>query len=68
MTEPKRKFEWVDKWAKMTGERARIDAKVYKTAIIYNTKNGWVKEFYDGTIETIDNGENEAEGYERNNK
>ncbi|WP_264371986.1 hypothetical protein [Salicibibacter halophilus] len=26
--EPKRKYGWVDKWAKMTGERARIDAKV----------------------------------------
>ncbi|MBU5467529.1 hypothetical protein KQI49_11935 [Virgibacillus sp. MSJ-26] len=38
------------KWAKMTGERARIDAKVHKTAIVYNTKNGWVKEFYDGTL------------------
>lgn len=24
---PKRKFEWLDKWVKMTGERARIDAK-----------------------------------------
>ncbi|MFC5465972.1 hypothetical protein [Lederbergia graminis] len=25
---PKRKFAWADKWIKMTGERARIDAKV----------------------------------------
>ncbi|MCM3112818.1 hypothetical protein [Lederbergia lenta] len=58
MTESKRKFEWVDKWAKMTGERARIDAKVHKTAIVYNTENGWVKEFYDGTIERINIEEN----------
>lgn len=44
MTENKRKFEWVDKWAKMTGERARIDAKAIKTAIVYRTEKGWVKE------------------------
>ncbi|MBU5466271.1 hypothetical protein KQI49_05420 [Virgibacillus sp. MSJ-26] len=58
MTENKRKFEWVDKWAKMTGERARIDAKANKTAIVYRTERGWVKEHYDGTIERINTGEN----------
>lgn len=58
MTENKRKFEWVDKWAKMTGERARIDAKVHKTAIVYRTEQGWVKEHYDGTIERINTEEN----------
>ena len=31
----KRKFGWVDKWAKMTGERARIDAKANNTYIVY---------------------------------
>lgn len=59
------------KWAKMTGERARIDAKVHKTAIVYNTKNGWVKEFYDGTIQRIDTEENrgvEMRGKERINR
>ncbi|MDR4887523.1 hypothetical protein RGU12_08100 [Fredinandcohnia sp. QZ13] len=61
MTENKRKFEWVDKWAKMTGERARIDAKVHKTAIVYNTEAGWVKEHYDGTIEIINTKENRGE-------
>lgn len=61
MTENKRKFEWVDKWAKMTGERARIDAKANKTAIVYNTKHGWVKEYYDGTIESMDNEKNRGE-------
>ncbi|KPH76572.1 MULTISPECIES: hypothetical protein [Bacillaceae] len=60
MTKHKRKFEWVDKWAKMTGERARIDAKVHKTAIIYNTQNGWVKEYYDGTIKRLNTEENRA--------
>ncbi|MGY0694076.1 hypothetical protein ACW2QC_15060 [Virgibacillus sp. FSP13] len=58
MTENKRKFEWVDKWVKMSGERARIDAKVHKTAIVYNAKHGWVKEYYDGTIERMDIEEN----------
>jgi hypothetical protein len=61
MTEHKRKFEWVEKWEKMTSERARIDAKVHKTAIVYNTKNGRVKEHYDGTIEIINTEENRGE-------
>lgn len=60
MTGHKRKFEWVDKWAKMTGERARIDAKVHKTAIVYKTEHGWVKEHYDGTIERINSEEIEV--------
>lgn len=45
-----RKFSWVDKWAKMTGERAKIDAKVNGTYIVYETKDGLVKEFPDGKI------------------
>ena len=45
-----RKFEWIDKWVKMTGERAKIDAKVNNTYIIYDTENGWVREYPDGTI------------------
>lgn len=57
MTEHKRKFEWVDKWAKMTGERARIDAKIHKTAIVYRTEQGWVKEHYNGKIEIINSEE-----------
>ncbi len=39
----------------MTGERARIDAKVNDTYIIYNTKNGWVKEFPNGQIVPLEN-------------
>ena len=36
-----RKFEWIDKWVKMTGERAKIDAKANNTHIIYSTEKGW---------------------------
>ena len=60
MTDSKRKFGWVDDWAKMTGERARIDAKVHKTAIAYRTEKGWVREHYDGTVEVINSEENEG--------
>lgn len=45
-----RKFEWIDKWVKMTGERAKIDAKANNTCIVYNTKEGSVREYPDGTI------------------
>lgn len=48
--EHNRKYAWVDKWAKMTGDRARIDAKVNKTYIIYEKEGKMVKEFPDGTI------------------
>ena len=41
----KRKYGWVHQWAKMTGERAKIDAKVNNTYIVYATKDGLVKEF-----------------------
>jgi hypothetical protein len=33
------KYAWVSKWAKMTGDRARIDAKANNTYIVYE-KNG----------------------------
>ncbi|WP_066196706.1 MULTISPECIES: hypothetical protein [Gracilibacillus] len=46
----KRKYGWIDKWVKMTGERARIDAKANKTYIIYEKEGKLVKEFPDGTI------------------
>lgn len=48
--EHNRKYAWVDKWAKMTGERARIDAKVNNTYIIYEKDGEIVKEFPDGNI------------------
>ncbi|MFD1412613.1 hypothetical protein [Oceanobacillus jeddahense] len=46
----KRKYGWVDKWAKMTGERARIDAKVNNTYIIYDKDGTLVKEYPNGEI------------------
>ncbi|MFG6147410.1 hypothetical protein [Halobacillus sp. B23F22_1] len=46
----KRKYGWVNQWAKMTGERAKIDAKVNNTSIVYATKDGLVKEFPNGEI------------------
>lgn len=46
----RRKYGWVDKWARMTGERAKIDAKVNNTYIVYATKNALVKEFPNGEI------------------
>jgi len=49
-----RKFAWVDKWAKMTGERAKIDAKANDTYIIYETENGLVKEYPNGEIIELD--------------
>ncbi|QTC41318.1 hypothetical protein I7V34_19970 [Bacillus sp. V3] len=45
-----RKFEWIEKWVKMTGVRAKIDAKANNTHIIYKTENGWVREYPDGTV------------------
>ncbi|MGM8216801.1 hypothetical protein ACLIA0_14790 [Bacillaceae bacterium W0354] len=47
---PKRKFAWADKWIKMTGERARIDAKVNNTYIVYEKNGKLVKEFPNGDI------------------
>jgi len=48
--EPKRKYEWLSKWAKMTGERARIDAKANNTYIVYKKNGKLVKEFPIGDI------------------
>lgn len=53
--ESKRKYGWVDKWAKMTGERARIDAKVNNTYIIYDKNGVLVKEFPNGKIIPFNN-------------
>ncbi|MCQ6275978.1 hypothetical protein JMM81_13625 [Bacillus sp. V3B] len=49
-SEPKRKYAWVGKWAKVTGDRARIDAKVNNTYIIYEKNGKLVKEFPNGDI------------------
>ena len=50
---PRRKYGWADKWVKMTGERARIDAKVNNTYIIYKKNGILVKEFPDGNTEPL---------------
>ncbi|MEL3956311.1 hypothetical protein NSQ96_03525 [Caldifermentibacillus hisashii] len=52
---PKRKFGWVDKWVKMTGDRARIDAKANNTYIVYEKNGELVKEFPNGDIEPLYN-------------
>lgn len=53
--ESKRKYGWMDKWAKMTGERARIDAKANRTYIIYEKNKKLVKEFPNGKIIPFNN-------------
>ncbi|ALX47671.1 hypothetical protein [Lentibacillus amyloliquefaciens] len=53
--ESKRKYGWIDKWAKMTGERARIDAKANKTYIIYEKNGKLVKEYPNGKISPFNN-------------
>ena len=55
---PQRKFAWADKWIKMTGERARIDAKVNNTYIVYKKNGILVKEFPDGNTEPLVNEDN----------
>ena len=45
-----RKFEWIDEFVKKTGEKAREEAKTNNTYIVYNTENGWVREYPDGTV------------------
>ncbi|WP_138419881.1 hypothetical protein [Aquibacillus sediminis] len=52
--ESKSKYAWVGKWAKMTGERARIDAKVNNTYIVYEKNGKLVKEFPNGDIVPFD--------------
>ncbi|EQB37040.1 hypothetical protein M948_10200 [Virgibacillus sp. CM-4] len=47
---PNRKFAWMDKWIKMTGDMARIDAKANGTYIIYEKNGELVKEYPNGDI------------------
>lgn len=45
-------YKEIEKYARMTGERALIDAKIFDTYIIYKNKNGeYVREYPDGRIE-----------------
>lgn len=58
---PKRKFAWADKWVKMTGERARIDAKVNNTYIVYKKNGVLVKEFPGGnTVPLVNEDKSDA--------
>lgn len=42
----------LNKWASLTGERARSEAKIFKSAITYmDDKGRIVTEFHDGRIE-----------------
>ena len=43
----------------MTGERARIDAKIHNTYIVYKNEKGIVKEYPNGKVEIEGDGENE---------
>ena len=52
--ETNRKYEWLSPWVKMTGERARIDAKVHNTYIVYEKDGKFVKEFPNGDIVPAD--------------
>ncbi|MCC3372401.1 hypothetical protein [Cohnella sp. REN36] len=41
----------LEKLIKLTGDRAKLDAKVNETYIVYKTKDGQiVKEYYNGNI------------------
>lgn len=58
---PERKYAWADKWIKMTGERARIDAKVNNTYIVYKKNGVLVKEFPEGnTIPLVNENNRDA--------
>lgn len=54
------KFQDLQKWIKLTGDRARLDAKANGTYIVYKTDNGQiVREYTNGEIIPL---------YEYNNK
>ncbi|QDP41982.1 hypothetical protein [Radiobacillus deserti] len=47
---PDRKFAWMDKYIKQTGNVARMEAKKNGTYIIYEKDGQLVKEYPDGKI------------------
>ena len=60
-----RKYDWAEKWIKMTGERAMIDAKVNDTYIVYQNENGQlVKEYPSGKILEFTNEESRKQNNE----
>lgn len=49
--------EDIKKIIKLTGERARLDAKIHGTYVVYSTSDGEIiKEYADGVKETISHG------------
>lgn len=45
--------ESLQKYISMTGERAKIDAKIHNTYIVYKNEKGIVKEYPNGKIEIV---------------
>lgn len=47
-------IEKMNKFGRLTGEHARAAAKLYKSSIVYKSKNGKkVREYYNGRVEEI---------------
>ena len=52
----------LQKLIKLTGDRAKLDAKANDTYVVYKTKDGqFMKEYSNGNIEQIEKQENEHE-------
>jgi hypothetical protein len=52
----------LQKLIKLTGDRAKLDAKANGTYVVYKTKNGqFMKEYSNGNIEQIKKQENDHE-------
>ncbi|MGM0881070.1 MAG: hypothetical protein ACQEXQ_08485 [Bacillota bacterium] len=52
----------LQKLIKLTGDRAKLDAKANGTYVVYKTKDGkFVKEYSNGNIEQIEKQENDHE-------
>lgn len=48
----------INKYIKLTGDRAKLDAKAYGTYIVYKTSDGhMVREYSNGEIERIEDSE-----------
>lgn len=52
--------EYLNKWASLTGERARLEANLFDSYIVYmDAMERVVKEFSDGRIEIIEEADSE---------
>lgn len=52
----------LQKLIKLTGDRAKLDAKANDTYVVYKTKDGqFIKEYSNGNIEQIEKQENDHE-------